>query len=80
MGADIVVKPQIGARGIDLGVPAPQLGHSDAIARCNSITLIPRLDHVETITVSGDPGHRRVDARGGCRFGGRGRDGGRLGA
>ncbi len=61
----IQYKPQIGARGIDLCVPASQLGHGDVIARCNSITLIPRLDHVETITVLGDPGHGRVDARGG---------------
>ena len=74
MCADVVVKPEVRACSIDFSVPSPQLVHGNAIAQCNGLTLIARLDLVETIAVRGNPRHGwargRIDSWGGWRGGG----------
>lgn len=73
-GADIVVKPEVRAGSVDLGIPGLQLGRGNTVLLGNRIATIARLNLVEAITVSYDTRHEgRVAGRGtGGRGGGRG--------
>lgn len=57
MDADVVVGPEVRARGVYLRVPLFELGYRDAVLLGDRLALITRFNYLEIVTVVDDSRH-----------------------